>query len=1098
MPPEKSDILSMAISQQPFTNPIPNPIKIQRLFRKYKKRQEKLQLFDFQMAKSDTVMEAPKTYGDIAIDISKNDLNIANPLENIKIPISTVPNIKPIQRLFRKYKQRQEKLQRKELVKSLNADITTPEQKLNVLAMAASQSPFINPLEVKKELVKSLNADITTPEQKLNVLAMAASEQPFDNPIPNPIKIQRLFRKIKARRERRKLLSLVEPLDTDMPPEQKSDILAMAASQPSFDANKVFKEEIKANRKAKRDAIRKEKSITKSEDKLARETLRQLELERIEEKRIVEQEERLRIANEEYKVLREKQKQEKEELILKQQQEKLLIDTSSDKIKRAIERKALKEKGKKLLQELRIKHEKEKQKIDNAADVIKRVIEKKALKEKGRKQLNELRIKEEEKKLQLEEEKLKLIIKQQKEAIAIAGEKINNNIALKISRDKAKEQIKLLREQRKQEEELKKQEELKQQEELKKATSSDVIKKIFAKKVLKTKGKKQLEELKIKQAQEKEELRIKQEQEKLKQQEELLKLKSSDVVKDVLQKKALQNKIKSEIKALKLKQKQQQEELRIKQKQQTSANIIISFIKNKKRKIKAKKELQDYIEVKKELATKPAQSRKKATLEEEEIDFLSNIEKKLLQQKDSLKYPNKPVEPPSSSLDFLFTAKRKQYEKDLAEYEKKSSEIDKERAKIQYKINKYAKRRQEIQAKRQAEKDKEEQIKQAEKKEKYDNDFKKEFKRDVDNINDYLRDNEVKGVKKWYDYATELLEGYNYGGLLQAFKIVDNTDKLIYEKAEDYLQISVEKEKAKREAKQREREEAKQREKEQRIAKEREQYDNDFKENFKSDVERMDSNLRYHHSKVSDAIFWYNNATKALEEYKYGGLEEALKIVDNTDKLIYEKGKKKVKEREEAKQREREEAKQREEEERQREREYEQRYEEIEKIASKIKDYDEEISDLYLEYEREEIRDVMTASKRTKLYNSIVKVYNRYIDEKAKLNKSEYKTLFDINPEWEIFDRVKNDYLSKELKLIEKAKKKPKKEKTPSPPRAARNYSKEEIDAMSMAELRSFLADKGFLTDEGLRAPKKGVDSDDVRFAYNAYQRGEYKRAAKK
>jgi len=51
---------------------------------------------------------------------------------------------------------------------------------------------------------------------------------------------------------------------------------------------------------------------------------------------------------------------------------------------------------------------------------------------------------------------------------------------------------------------------------------------------------------------------------------------------------------------------------------------------------------------------------------------------------------------------------------------------------------------------------------------------------------------------------------------------------------------------------------------------------------------------------------------------------------------------------------------------------------------------------------------------------------------------------------------------------------------------------------MSMAELRSFLADKGYLTDEGLRGPKKGVDPDDVRFAYNAYQRGERKSSGAK
>jgi hypothetical protein len=65
---------------------------------------------------------------------------------------------------------------------------------------------------------------------------------------------------------------------------------------------------------------------------------------------------------------------------------------------------------------------------------------------------------------------------------------------------------------------------------------------------------------------------------------------------------------------------------------------------------------------------------------------------------------------------------------------------------------------------------------------------------------------------------------------------------------------------------------------------------------------------------------------------------------------------------------------------------------------------------------------------------------------------------------------------------------------TPSPPRAARNYSKEEIDAMSRDELRSFLDERGFITETGglIRAPRKGVDPDEVRFAYNAWQRKNY------
>jgi len=335
--------------------------------------------------------------------------------------------------------------------------------------------------------------------------------------------------------------------------------------------------------------------------------------------------------------------------------------------------------------------------------------------------------------------------------------------------------------------------------------------------------------------------------------------------------------------------------------------------------------VKDYMEVQKELEATPVQSRKYENLEDEEIDYLYNIYSKLRAQYNKYKFhpPKKPVEPELSTFDYLFSSKKKQYEKDLEEYENKKAESKKIMAELSSKMNKYNKRELELRKKRQAEKDEED--------------------------------------------------------------------------------------RPRREREQKEKEEEKQRAKEK----------------------------------------------KEEEDRPRREREEREKYFEAERKKGEEKRKK------------------------------------MNQIASKIKDYDEEIGELYLEYEREEIRDTMTASKRTKLYNDIQKVYNKYIAEKAKLKQGELASLNKEHPEWEIFDRVKNDYLSKELDLIEKAKKKPK--KSPSPPRAARNYSKEEIDAMSMAEVRSFLADKGYLTDEGLRAPKKGVDPDDVRFAYNAYQRGERK-----
>ena len=387
----------------------------------------------------------------------------------------------------------------------------------------------------KQALVKSLND--TQQQQKLNVLAMAASEPSFVNPIPNPTKIQRLFRKIKARRERRELLSLVEPLDINMPPE-KSDILSIAISQPSFDVSKVLKEDIKAKRKVKKDAIKLDKAMTKSEERLARETLKQLDTEREEERRIVEHEERLRIANEEYKVLREKQKQEKEVLLaelIAKSQERLLNDTSSDVIKRAIAKKAAKEKGKKLLIELKIKQEKEKQAKENAIDVIKRNIEHKVMRNKAKKELNELKLKNQEKQMVLK--------------IATSSDIIKRAItknALKTKGRKQLEELKIKQQQEK-DELIRKQEE----ERLKIQASSDIIKRAVAMKALKSKGKKQLQELKIKQQQEKEKIMGN----------------AIDIIKGTFERNALRSKINTTINEIKIKDQEQKELLELQTKQ---------------------------------------------------------------------------------------------------------------------------------------------------------------------------------------------------------------------------------------------------------------------------------------------------------------------------------------------------------------------------------------------------------------------------------------------------------------------------------------------------------------------------------------------------
>ena len=162
------------------------------------------------------------------------------------------------------------------------------------------------------------------------------------------------------------------------------------------------------------------------------------------------------------------------------------------------------------------------------------------------------------------------------------------------------------------------------------------------------------------------------------------------------------------------------------------------------------------------------------------------------------------------------------------------------------------------------------------------------------------------------------------------------------------------------------------------------------------------------------------------------------------------------------------------------------RQKEIQSFVNKIKKIDEEISPLYLtEYASD--KDSMTSSQREKLYNKILKLYNSYSDTKRSMSEYEYKYVLEANPEWEIFKTIKQEYLGNEreaIKQLKEEEKKPKKE-----------YTKEEVDSWSFSKVKSFLREKGYLTADGLRGPKKGVDPDDVRFAYNAHSRFVYKGA---
>ena len=116
----------------------------------------------------------------------------------------------------------------------------------------------------------------------------------------------------------------------------------------------------------------------------------------------------------------------------------------------------------------------------------------------------------------------------------------------------------------------------------------------------------------------------------------------------------------------------------------------------------------------------------------------------------------------------------------------------------------------------------------------------------------------------------------------------------------------------------------------------------------------------------------------------------------------------------------------------------------IDKIVNKIKELDEEIGALYLENEREEIRDAMTISQRDKLYAKILKIYNSYLFEKKKLSTYEYTYLLERNPEWEIFDRIKQNYISAEKELIKQLKE-------------IEAYTDEQLDVMTAKQLQKLV-----------------------------------------
>ena len=933
-------------------------------------------------------------------------------------------------------------------------------------------------------------------------------------------------------------------------PLEKSDVLPMATSQQPFDIRKVLKEDIKAKRKAKKDAIRINKSITKSEDKLARETLRQLELERIEEKRIVEQEERLRIANEEYKVLKEKQKQEKEELKIKQKQKQ---------------------------EELKAKEEQQKQeqkmKEDIAGSTITNALNRKLIRDKFKKQYEELKIKQAE-----EEERLR--IKQQKEEQKIkediAGSTITNALNRKLIRDKFKKQY----------EELKaKEEQQKQEQKMKEDIAGSTITNALNRKLIRDKFNKQYEELKIKQAEEEEKLKAKEEQQKandLKKQKEkqsnaigelqVKYKKFKETNKDIydeyyIQKENIEDDYDNRIKNKNATIAKYEQE--IKDNTLSTLGTVGSLFSSKEETQKRKDKIKtanDFIKkLKAEIKDLQFLKKSKLTKEKEKLNARLKVASGVVQ---SSKVFNMKILRTLKTNVKLNDKQRKEYLKkesdEIAVIEKPVandlSSLNKEkddkinRINIQYqkdidKLNTKIKEEEKIKKDNApstlgslfiSKDDKEE------KKRKYEQAISriKQLEKDI-KIKERDNLNEAKKIEQAF---LQKVENYNrnindikqvikdkYKRILQNISRVDmeKTDKII----KDEQQAILDEEK-------RLEEEEKRIIKEKAIEKIRLQQE-EKKLEISREIEDVFNNLDKELLDDGDYIDYFYKARKLLDKYKiqYPDLftskhmeifkagnkkmeelriwseerereetlarqakereerlakEEREEIIarqekerkkreekEERERLAKEEEKKKDKQKEIEKRRERN-VKERDkykEEVKEREKDKKDRQKEVEKIITKIKDIDEEISPLYYtQYESE--KGSMTVLQRTKLYDKIIKLYNKYSDLKKELSQGEFRQLEQSYPEIESFATIKRDYIVAERELIKQLEKK----------KTIPEYkTKEEVEALSKAEVRDLLIAFNVLTDEGLIyanvPPTDTKGRKDIRWAYNAYNR---------
>jgi hypothetical protein len=1150
------------------------------------------------------------------LDFAKDILNILDTKfgENIKAHIYNIDRFK--KEIVDREKLLQKQIEQ-ELVKSLNIKDLNDTEKLNVLKLASEQ-PFVNPLLQKQELVKSLNIKDLNDTEKLNVLKLA-SEQPFVNPIPNPIPIQSLFRRNKAKQEVKELKAKQEKEKEELRLEQEkkqqeldlklatsSDIIKRTIEKKALkEKGKKQIQELKAKQEKEKEKLKlKQEEEKKKEEKKQQKA--QKELDKLNEfLKIIERLDKYSkypgfdfdkldkyfeaIQNDKFKkyldnmtdeqsdiydraftewdnflIARRKLEDEEEEKRKEEQKQKELemkLATSSDIIKRTIEKKALKEKGKKQIQELKTKQEKEKEelrlqqeqkqkelemKLATSSDIIKRTIEKKALKEKGKKQIQELKTKQEKEKeeLRLQQEKEKQKQKEIEDKQKGKLNELDNKYMYSIN------DLKTLKEQEKKL--VKELEQLKQP-----SPPSSTIGSLFG-----GKSKKQYE----------------QEAGEYKKQFDKLNNKLSDNRYDQGQIQTFISKYEKKQEFLQISERQIKDYIAelttyLNKPENTQSEILYKlsnladFYKKLDYSNFSQMTKEEYDIIYQKYDKRLVLQKRAKLIMDRLLDEADKIDEELTKEEKS-KVKERAKEEESQSKQEKIKAKQEaNRQKQLAETQKRKEEqrlakeeqrLAKEEANRQKQLVENEKRKEEQRLAKEEERLAKEKAKEEERLAKEEQDKAKKWakydklkeevlplilklkdlyeKRQTMDISEFSKFRKMnkdmydafKSVlqfknkydeREWKKIAYEDLSDWNE--LINQVRSITSRDyatinKEFMDREIEKMRIEQKKEEkaekirleqlAKLQEENRKRMEedekrkqiaqelkARERENAEIVAKALEQAKNEDQKNvarFKTFIEKMtliensflkdpnnlqtlESNIKKFQVIINDYYTFKSSLDK--DELRRALIEWG---ISNDDLKTFEKQmatkngewEKLIADKKAAKQKEQDE----------KEKRVKIRQKEIQSFVDKIKKIDEEISPLYLtEYASD--KDSMTSSQREKLYNKILKLYNTYSDTKRLMSEYEYKYVLEANPEWEIFKRIKQEYLGNEreaIKQLKEEEKKPKKE-----------YTKEEVDSWSFSKVKSFLREKGFLTSEALIGPKKGVDPDDVRFAYNAYQR---------